>query len=64
MYSDPPQTLGESATQQESSNPQKDVSIQLLEQQQQIINLLSNLVDIHCGQKTASLQQQTIPQKV
>ena len=64
MYSDPPQPLGESATQQESSNPQKDVSIQLLEQQQQTINLLSNLVGIHCGQKTVSLQQQTIPQKV
>ena len=59
-----PLTLEGSAIQQQSSNPQNNISTQLLEQQQQIINLLSSIVKIQGGQKFTPSQQQIIPPKV
>ena len=68
MYSEKdkhlPLTLKGGAIQQQSSNPQNNISIRLLEQQQQIINLLSSLVEIQGGQKFVPSQQQIIPPKV
>ena len=45
------------------SNPQNNVTTQLLQQQQQIVNLLSSLVHLQGGQQFGS-SQQTIPHKV
>ena len=58
-----PLTLKGGAIQQQSSNPQKNISIQLLEQQQQIISLLSNLVDIQGGQKFEPSQHRSFHQR-